>query len=259
MRLLVAGDIDPVAVDNPSGSSPFLLLGDHAGRATPQRLDKLGLDDHALARHIALDIGVEGLGVRLAQRLDAAFVRQTYSRLVIDCNRALGSEGSILPVSDGTVIPGNHGLDAATRHARAAEIFTPYHDHIAATLDRRGGATLVVSLHSFTPTLAGQARPWRYGVLHRGDSDFSNAVLAALRSRVGKDLVGDNAPYAMDGADFTIPHHVDPRGLDYLELEVRQDLIADEGGQDAAAELLGDVLHAFAQTVPGDGSGRPFR
>lgn len=259
MRLLVAGDLDPVAVDNPGGSSPFLLLGDHAGRAIPHRLDKLGLDDQALSRHIALDIGVEGLGVRLARRLDAAFVRQTYSRLVIDCNRALGSEGSIPPVSDGTVIPGNQGLDAATRHSRAAEIFRPYHDHIAARLDRRRGARFVVSLHSFTPVLAGQARPWRYGVLHRGDSDVSNAVLAALRSRVGEDLVGDNAPYAMDRTDFTIPHHVDPRGLDYLELEVRQDLIADARGQDAAAELVGDILQAFVQTTLGDGPSRASR
>lgn len=246
MRLLVAGDIDPVAVDNPGGCSPFLLLGDHAGRAVPRRLNRLGLDDVELARHIAWDIGVEGLGVRLAKRLGATFVRQAYSRLVIDCNRALGSEGSIPSVSDGTVIPGNHDLDAAARHRRAAEIFIPYHDHIAATLDGGHGATVVVSLHSFTPALAGLARPWRYGVLHRGDSTFSAVVLGALRSRVGESLVGDNTPYAMDGTDFTIPHHVDPRGLDYLELEVRQDLLADPAGQDATADLIGDVLMTLA-------------
>lgn len=246
MRLLVAGDIDPVAVDNPGGSSPFLLLGDHAGRAIPQQLDRLGLDDVELARHIAWDIGVEGLGARLAKRLDATFVRQTYSRLVIDCNRALGSEGSVPSISDGTVIPGNQDLDAATRHVRSAEIFTPYHDHVAAILDRRAGATRIVSLHSFTPSLAGRARPWRYGVLHRGDSALSNAALAELRARMGDSVVGDNAPYAMDGTDFTIPHHVDPRGLDYLELEVRQDLLADPAGQDATAELVGDVLMGLA-------------
>lgn len=250
MRLLVAGDIDPVAVDNRGGSSPFLLLGDHAGRAVPRRLDRLGLDDVELARHIACDIGVEGLGVRLAKRLNATFVRQTYSRLVIDCNRALGSESSIPHVSDGTVIPGNNALDAASRRGRSAEIFLPYHDQIAATLDGGHGATVVVSLHSFTPSLAGLARPWRYGVLHRGDSMFSAAVLGALRARVGEDVVGDNAPYAMDGTDFTIPHHVDPRGLDYLELEVRQDLLADLAGQDAAAALIGDLLMMLAEEGP---------
>ena len=245
MRLLVAGDVDPMVVDNPGGSSPFLLLGDHAGRAIPRRLGSLGLDEAELARHIAWDIGVEGLGARLSRHLDATFARQTYSRLVIDCNRAPGSEGSIPEVSDGTTIPGNQDLDATTRAARAAEIFTPYHDHIAAALDGRHGATIVVSLHSFTPALAGQTRPWRYGVLHRGDSTFSNRVLAALRARMGESLVGDNAPYAMDGTDYTIPRHVDPRGLDYLELEVSQDLIADPAGQDAAAESLAEILQAL--------------
>lgn len=249
MRLLVAGDIDPVAVDNPGGSSPLLLLGDHAGRAIPQRLGRLGLSDDDLSRHIAWDIGVEGLGVRLAQRLDATFVRQTYSRLVIDCNRALDADGSIASVSDGAVIPGNLGLDAATRRARAAEIFTPYHDHIATTLDHRRGRVVVVSLHSFTPALAaGPARPWRYGVLHRGDSAVSTAVLSLLKARFGDALVGDNEPYAMDGVDFTIPHHADPRGLDYLELEVRQDLIAEPAGQAAEAARLEPVFRALVQS-----------
>jgi predicted N-formylglutamate amidohydrolase len=31
----------------------------------------------------------------------------------------------------------------------------------------------------------------------------------------------------MDEVDFTIPHHAIGRGLDYVELEVRQDLLAD--------------------------------
>ncbi len=242
MRLLVAGDIDPVAVDNPGGRSPFLLLGDHAGLAIPRRLDRLGLSEADLSRHIACDIGVEGLGVRLASRLDAAFVRQTYSRLVIDCNRALDAEGSIATLSDGAVIPGNQGLDAAMRKARAAEIFTPYHDHIAGRLEERTDRTFIVSLHSFTPRLGEEVRPWRYGVLHRQDSALSRAVLTELKARLDPDTVGDNAPYVMDEIDFTVPHHADPRGLDYLELEVRQDLIADETGRDDVALFVGEVL-----------------
>jgi predicted N-formylglutamate amidohydrolase len=46
----------------------------------------------------------------------------------------------------------------------------------------------------------------------------------------------------MDGTDNTVPLHADPRGLDYLELEVRQDLIADPAGQDLAAGLLARLL-----------------
>ena len=242
MRLLVAGDIDPVAVDNPGGCADLVLLGDHAGRVIPAQLGDLGLSGADLERHIAWDIGVAGLGARLAQRLDAVFIRQAYSRLVIDCNRNLEAQDSIPEISDGARIAGNAALDAAQRQVRQAEIFAPYHAAIAAELDRRAGRTaVVISLHSFTPSLAGRARPWRFGVLHRGDSAFSAVVLRDLTDLFG-DEAGDNQPYAMDGTDFTVPHHANGRGLDYLELEVRQDLIADAEGQARIADILAPVL-----------------
>jgi predicted N-formylglutamate amidohydrolase len=249
--LLAAGDPKPVVVENPGGICPFLLLGDHAGRAIPSVLGNLGLAGSDLDRHIAWDIGVAGLGVALAQRLDAVFVRQSYSRLVIDCNRAPDAWDSVSPESDNSPVPGNQDLTDAARAARVGEIFQPYHAAIAAELDRRAGQpTLLVSLHSFTPRMAGVPRPWRFGVLHRNDSPLSKAVLAHLRLRFGDD-VGDNQPYAMDGVDFTVPHHADPRGLDYLELEVRQDEIADPARQAAVADLLAPLLrHAIEEILP---------
>jgi len=194
--------------------------------------------------HIAWDIGVAALGAALAEGLDAAFIRQTYSRLVIDCNRAPGVPESVPAMSDGVTIAGNLGLTASDIAARQDEIYAPYHARIAALLDergRRGQATWLVSLHSFTPVFRGAARPWRYGVLHRGDSALSRRVLSALREAVGEDA-GDNQPYAMDATDNTIPLHADAHGLDYLELEVRQDLIAEAAGQRAIAAFIGDVL-----------------
>ena len=108
-----------------------------------------------------------------------------------------------------------------------AEIYQPYQDAIGAELDRRAGRpTILVSLHSFTPVMQGVVRPWRMGVLHRGDSAFSSRVLALLQRELG-EAAGDNEPYKMDDTDNTVPLHADPRGLDYLELEVRQVLIAD--------------------------------
>ncbi len=230
----------------------MLLLGDHAGRAIPRRLGNLGLGPADLARHIAWDIGVAGLGRDLATRLDAAFIRQRYSRLVIDCNRAPGSGESIPRQSDGSTIPGNQDLGREAGRARRREIFEPYHARIAAALDDRsagGRPTVLVSLHSFTPSFGALDRPWWFGVLHRSDSAFSRAVLAGLRARWG-GAVGDNQPYAMDGVDHTVPFHADPRGLDYLELEVRQDLIADPGKWTAVAPLLADVLREALRACP---------
>jgi predicted N-formylglutamate amidohydrolase len=242
--LRLEGDPAPVVTTRPGGLSPYLLIGDHAGRAVPRRLGDLGLPPEAFEAHIAWDIGIAGLGERLARALDATFLRQTYSRLVIDCNRRPEAPDSIPETSDGWTIPGNLDLTPVARAQRRDEIYAPYQAAIAAALDSRqnlGRATLLVSLHSFTPVMKGQARPWRYGVLHRDDSSLSRAMLDLLRRELG-EAVGDNQPYAMDGTDNTVPLHADPRGLDYLELEVRQDLIADPAGQDLAAGLLARLL-----------------
>ena len=130
--LLVAGDPEPVIAANLGGVSPLVLLGDHAGRAIPARLGDLGLTDAQLDRHIAWDIGVAGLGLALAARLDAIFIRQSYSRLVIDCNRGPGRPGSIAAISDETIVPGNQDLTPGDAAAREAAIFRPYHARISA-------------------------------------------------------------------------------------------------------------------------------
>ena len=249
-QLLGPDDLSPVIVANPGGASPYLLLGDHAGRAVPAALAGLGLPAEAMDGHIAWDIGIAGLGQRLAVALDAPFIHQAYSRLVIDCNRKPGDPAAAPAVSDGLAIPGNADLPAEAMAHRRAEIYQPYQDAVAAALDRRaaqGRSTLLVSLHSFSPVMQGQARPWRFGVLHRGDSALSRRVLGLLRGRIGEEA-GDNQPYAMDQVDNTVPLHADPRGLDYLELEVRQDLIADAAGQDDVGRFLAEVLSDAART-----------
>ena len=228
--LLDPDEAPPWIARNPGAASPFLLLGDHAGRLIPRRLGTLGLPAAERRRHIAWDIGVAGVGETLSDLLDATFIRQEFSRLVIDCNRDQGRPDAIPTVSDGVNVPGNLALAPADRAARISQIAQPYHAAIAAELDARTARklpTTLISLHSFTPRMDGLDRPWAFGVLHAGDSAFSLAALMRLRADVGEALVGDNQPYRMDEVDFTVPTHAGPRGLDYLELEVRQDLLAD--------------------------------
>lgn len=243
--LLSANDPSPVRIANPDGRSLFLLIGDHAGNRIPQALADLGLSNGDLERHIALDIGVSRLGRALSGVLDAPFIEQRYSRLVVDCNRAQGTPESIAAVSDGTAIAGNAGLDPAAAECRYREIFTPYHDAVAAALDQRaakGRPAVLVSLHSFTPVLGMQARPWDIGVLHdRGETAFARVLLGRLGDG-GQWCVGDNEPYYMDETDFTVPYHAYPRDLPYAEIEVRQDLLADDAGIEAMAAALGAAL-----------------
>ncbi len=244
-RVLLSGDDPaPVRAADFGAGSPFLLVCDHAGRAVPERLARLGLPDAAFDAHIAWDIGALGFAERLAERLGSTLIWQTYSRLVIDCNRDPDHPGAIPEVSDRVVIPGNTHLRAADRAARIAEIHAPYHASIADEIDGRieaGTPPLMICAHSFTPVMQGDARPWHVGVLHGGASPASEGLLDLLRAE-GDLVVGDNQPYAMDGTDYTAPTHAWARGLDVIELEIRQDLLADAPGQTRFADLFARLL-----------------
>ncbi|MBB4130721.1 putative N-formylglutamate amidohydrolase [Xanthomonas campestris] len=251
-HLLGADDPAPFTVFNPQAASPWLLIADHAGQRVPARLDNLGLPQHALDRHIGWDIGIAEVTRLLADALDAFAIAQTYSRLVIDCNRPHASATLMPEVSDGTSIPGNLQLSADARRQRIDEIFAPYHARIAAELDARAQRkqpTLLVSMHSFTPIMAGNARPWHAGVLYHRDTRLAHRLLHALREE--PDLVvGDNQPYAVsDASDYAIPVHGEGRGLLHVELELRQDLIADAAGQLAWARRLARMLPPLAQAL----------
>ncbi|AKC86059.1 N-formylglutamate amidohydrolase [Pseudoxanthomonas suwonensis] len=243
--LLQAGDPPPFELLNPEGASPWLFTADHAGQAVPRALGDLGLPPGAIDRHIGWDIGVAGTARQLARLLDAWTILQTYSRLVIDCNRPLDSPTSIVIASDGTAVPANAGLAPEARTARVLEIFLPYHAKIVEALDLRSATrrpTLLVTLHSFTPKMSGMARPWHCGVLYHRDARLAHALRDALQAE-GDLVVGDNQPYSVsDTSDYAIPVHGESRGLPHVELEIRQDLIADEAGQLAWARRLARLL-----------------
>lgn len=239
--LLGDGDPPPVRVLRPAGGSDFFLTADHAGRAIPRRLGDLGLPATELGRHIAWDIGIAGTTERLVEALDATAVLQAYSRLVIDCNRQPDWASAVPTVSELTRIPGNEALSSAEREARRREIFQPYHDRIAQLLDRRlaaGRRSVLVAMHSFTPVFKGESRAVEVGVLYNKDTRLASIMLDLLRAE-GDLVVGDNAPYAItDASDYTVPVHGEGRGLPHVEIEIRQDLIADSSGQAAWAARL---------------------
>ena len=246
--LLKGQDVSPVFEQNVAGRSPFLFTSDHYGQLIPRQLGDLGLPASEFERHIAVDVGIAGVAGRLSDHLNAHLIAQRYSRLVIDCNRPPHVASSIPLISEATTIPGNEGLSRAAAAVRRREIFDPYHRAIGAVIDRRlrdGTATVLVSLHSFTPVYAGIKRPWHIGALYHRDTTLPPLLLRALKSE-GDLVVGDNEPYAVsDDTDYTIPVHGEARGLINTGIEIRQDLIADPSGQqqwaDRLARILGDL------------------
>jgi predicted N-formylglutamate amidohydrolase len=246
-RLLGADEPAPFLEERSGGRSNFLIVVDHASRRIPRRLGDLGLPAAELQRHIAWDIGALGVARRMASTLDAPLVAQNYSRLVIDCNRDPKVATSIPTVGESIGIPGNIGLQADEIGARRAEIFDPYHAQVSALLDARAAAgrpTILVAQHSMTNIFKGVRREMHAAVLYNRDRRFAGLVLDELRREAGL-TVGDNQPYFVsDETDYTIPRHGEARGLPHVEIEIRQDLISDETGQDQWARRLCRVLQA---------------
>jgi predicted N-formylglutamate amidohydrolase len=224
-----------VELFNGGGAARFVLICDHASPALPRTLGTLGLSDAALRSHIAWDIGALGVAQQLALQLDAPLVFQRYSRLVIDCNRPFVAPDSIPETSGGIEIPGNRQLSALEKGARRSAIFEPYHARISAVLGQRQSYSLI-SVHSFTPELFGAKRPFHAGVLYDKDARLAAPLLSLLRQEP-ELVIGENEPYAASPTtDFAIIEYGERRGAPYVELEVRQDLVADAAGQRLWAE-----------------------
>lgn len=250
-RLLGPSDPAPFSVHRDDGASPFLLTCDHAGRAVPAALGDLGVPAAEWERHIARDIGAAGMAQAMADALDAWLICQTYSRLVIDCNRPLDAPGSIVAVSERTAVPGNRDLSDEAIAARRADIFMPYHQRTVQELDRRAAAgrpTILVTVHSFTPVFMEQSRDWELGVLYQRDARLARPLLEVMRADGW--CVGDNQPYAVsDATDYAIPVYGEQRGLPHVELEVRQDLIAEPEGQRVWGERIAGWLLRAADSA----------
>ena len=243
LPLLEPDEPSPVEVVGEHSPGPFVFVCDHAGRALPRALGTLGLSEEDLRAHIAWDIGAAGVARRLAQELDSPLFLQRYSRLVIDCNRSLSAPDSIPKQSGGIAIPGNEQVSRLDAAERARTIFHPYHERIAGLIEQRERYVLV-SVHSFTPELYGVKRPFHAGVLYERDTRLAAPLLELLRQE--PDLVvGDNEPYkASRATDYAIVEYGEDRGAPYVELEVRQDLIADDAGQELWAARLARLLRA---------------
>lgn len=240
------GPGDPPAVEqiNLEGGACILLICDHASRRIPRALGTLGVDEACLERHIAWDIGAAEVTRRLAQRLDAGALLAGYSRLLIDCNRQPGHPQSVPEVTDGVRIPGNVGLAEPLQEQRVETFFRPYHNAITATLAhlwRRGPAPALFSVHSFTPSLNGVARPWDVGVLWNRDPRLALPLLANLRSHGGL-CVGDNEPYSGREIAYSLDRHAGAAGLANCAVEIRQDHLESAAGIERWSALLAEAL-----------------
>lgn len=248
--------MSPVFRFHPGRVQGMLVLCDHASNWVPPELQDLGLDAHELSRHIAWDPGAGDVARRLAQHLDCPWIEHGISRLVADANRDPADPGFILATSDGTSVPGNQALDSSERERRRLAYHAPYHERIDRHLDQLlgiGVRPFVIAVHSFTPKLGSEIRPWQVGVLWRDDPGIARHLIAALEQQGHK--VGDNQPYDGHSAmGYTINHHAIRRGLHHTMFELRQDLLVTASARERWAESLHQALQRVLPQHPHQGS-----
>ncbi len=237
----------PFEVRNCQGAAPILIACDHAGNRVPQYLGNLGLSDHWLDTHIALDIGAKQVAIQLSRLFDAPLILARYSRLVIDLNRHLDDPTLIAEQSDQTPVPGNRNVTEAERQQRIDQFFHPYHNRYSELVNHLIGKhpdPVIISVHSFTPCMDGFDRPWHFGVLHDPDDILARSLLGAFK-KLPDRIIGDNQPYHVsEPRGYANQVHAKDRGVSMAMLEIRQDLITRAQDRVDIANLLYEVLNS---------------
>ncbi len=202
----------------------FLLVADHASNRVPPDIDDLGVDPADMERHIAWDIGTELLALRLQSLLKCPAIIADWSRLVIDLNRDPKHPGLVPESSDGTSIPFNVAMTSAEKMQRMQRYFAPYHQEIS-----RAAANLanpfLVALHSFTPIMGDQPRPWQIGFLWNTQSQWGLKAAAIMAEQQPGFAIGLNQPYSGKALNYTMDRHAEAHHRPYLSIEIRQDLL----------------------------------
>lgn len=223
--------------------SRWVVTCDHASNAVPDWVNggDLGISSEDMSRHIAFDPGAAGVSKALADALKGKAVMGTFSRLVIDPNRAEDDPTLIMRLYDGTIIPANRHLTDADRTARLERLYLPYHMAVAEALNAVA-MPLVVSIHSFTPGFRGRPpRPWHIGLLTATDRRLADPMFDLLAH--DPDLcVGDNEPYTGSLKGDALDRHGLQTGHPHVLIELRNDLIATQTQQQDWADRLAPIL-----------------
>jgi len=236
-------------VINGDVTASLIILCEHASNHIPEAYLQLGLEDEALEKHVAWDIGAAEVTRKMCDMMGVPAVLGTTSRLLIDPNRE-PDHPTLVPVeSDGIHVPANSDLTPCAIGARRTSIYEPFHSAADALIDRHleeGKVPIVVGMHSFTPEMNGKTRPWQVGFLWNKDPRLAQAMIGLIERET--DLtVGDNQPYSGRELYYTMERHGAARGLPQTTIEIRQDLLLDGSMTLQWAALMADLLDECMQ------------
>lgn len=241
--------ISPVQILNSGGASRVVLVCEHACNTIPNKYSSLGLSTEICESHVAWDPGALAVARLLSEQLDAVLIAGTISRLVYDCNRPPSAPDAMPARSEVFDIPGNINLGDREKTDRVTRIYHPFRDALAAEISKKPSASVLATIHSFTPIYMGQARAVEIGILHDDDSRMADEMLRIAPSFTDHKVMR-NQPYGpKDGVTHTLKTHGIANNLFNVMLEIRSDLIATETQQRRVAKDIGGMLTATLHSL----------
>lgn len=195
--------------------------------------------------HEAKDLYIESLLEMMESRFaDASFVTANYSRLVCDLNAKPDyAITQISPENRTFKIPENQPEICCNqqRIRRIEEIYWPYHDAkkslITETRKKHGGV-IVLDMHSFSPTWEQRKRDVEIGTIRCEKTPLSRAIEGYFKEQHDFKFVSGEPYRVAERPANAAPLISDMNDLQYLGIEIRNDLIATPDGVDKVCTLL---------------------
>jgi predicted N-formylglutamate amidohydrolase len=230
----------------------LVVTCEHGGNdIPPDYADAFASAGEILASHRGYDPGALELARRFAAELAAPLFHATVSRLVVELNRSRHHRSLFSEFT--------RGLPIETQSAILAAHYTPYRDaaeaEIARLINEHDAIVHHLSVHTFTPELAGEIRRADIGLLYdprrpleRTWCEQWRQALKAVRPEL---IVRRNYPYRgiSDGFVTQLRKRFASDRYAGVELEVNQKYPITAG--DAWAHIMSDLvrtLHATLET-----------
>ncbi len=248
-QLLDKQDIQPVTVIERQGN--IIFSGPHNGYAVPKKLKPcLGMDEQWFHNaHEAMDLHIDKLFIEMQNTLNnVSFIKGNYSRLVCDLNCL--PEYAIVersPEYNHIKIEQNHPNTCCPeqRSRRIEEIYWAYHDTKKQLIDKKRtkhGGVIVLDVHSFSPTWEQKKRNVELGTIRCKKTPLSRAFEEFLKNQNDFIFVSGEPYRVSEQPSNAAPLITQHNDLQYLGLEIRNDLIANDEGIQKIAALLKDAM-----------------
>lgn len=180
----------------------IIITCEHAGNRVPDALRDCFSDTTVLSTHRGYDIGALQMARIIAKKLKAPLLYTTVTRLVVDCNRSVGSDELFSQFTKDSNI--------FLKNEIVKRYYTIYRTKIEKTVNtmmQGSGCVFHIAIHSFTPQLHGFKRYTDIGLLYdqnrSGEALICNKIKEALMDKYPL-RVAFNYPFRGCGDGVTV-------------------------------------------------------